>query len=226
MTRLTAPLNLGLGFRAGGILSTATMPWALLALLAGCNAVGTVLSVENRRTTDTIVHVAFGDDSKITGSDWPFCAGPRGGTCSFLLAAGASRDLPLAGAYLNATLSFDKSGCGATKAEVNINNPAWYDVLDVSLVDGYNEKVQIDVSPPGLSPVTLGPPVGETGNEKVFGLFPYGCDLCVSRGDPPCGISKGSDGCKTGPQFDPDVPCQWQGPKKGGGGQVVVALVP
>ena len=47
----------------------------------------------------------------------------------------------------------------------------------------------------------------------------------MERQNPPCGITKGTTGCKKGTQYDPDVPCQWQGPTKGGGGTVTVSLV-
>jgi len=137
--------------------------------------------------------------------------------CNFPLAAGASQPLP-GTAYLNATLSFDAEvGCGVTKAEVNINNPKWYDTLDVSLVDGFSNKVQITATPTGKSALVFGPPAGQTGNDKMLGVFPYGCDICVERQNPPCGIAKGKFDCKDGTQYDPKPPCQWQGPTMGGG---------
>ena len=203
-----------------------------LIILGACNGGGgTQVTVQNERAVSTTVYVAFGADSKVTASSWGFCAG-SGLNCSFDLApkntAGASRLLPNStAAYLNATFSFDAAvGCGVTKAEVNVNNPAWYDTLDVSLVDGYSDNVQIAATPTGGTPVTLGPTLGATGNEKVYGVFPVGCDICVERQNPPCGIAKGSVGCKTGTQYDPDVPCQWQGTVKGGGGTVTVSLLP
>lgn len=175
------------------------------------------------------VYVAFGADSKITADDWAFCTG-SGLTCNFPL--DGTRDLPTGGKYLNATLAFNQPvGCGVTKAELNVNNPAWYDVMDVSLVDGYSNNVKITITEKGDSLQTvLGPPKGKTGNEDVFGVFPVGCDLCVQRGAPPCGIPKGplhGDGCKaTGTQYDPKPPCQYQGATKGGGeSTIVVELV-
>ena len=180
----------------------------------------TTAAVHNKTKAATTVYVAFGSDSAITSSDWAFCTG-SGLNCSFPLAAGAVQ--PLTGiAYLNATIAFGEAvGCGVTKSEVNINNPAWYDILDVSLVDGYSNSVQIVATPTGGKAEQLGPPLGETGNEKVYGLFPYGCDICVERQAPPCGIPTGKAGCKTGTQYDPDVICQWQGPTMGGGGLAV-----
>jgi hypothetical protein len=201
---------------------------AVALLLAACNGTaGTKVSVHNLRAVPTTVYVSFGADSKVTSQDWPFCEGNGLLTCKFPLPARTPKALP-SPAYLNATLSFDQPvGCGVTKAEVNVNNPAWYDTLDVSLVDGYSDKVQILWTPTKGAGVLLGPPLGQTGNEKVYGLFPLGCDICVERQNPPCGIAKGKQGCKTGTQYDPDVPCQWQGPiKGGGGGDVMVALQP
>ncbi len=196
-------------------------------LVVGCEttqaATGTDVSVQNKRTTATTVYVSFGSDSKVTASDWSFCTG-SGLSCSFPLDASTTKPLPNPSSkYLNATFSFGEPvGCGVTKAEVNVNNPNWYDILDVSLVDGYSNDIEIVTSS-----ATLGPPKGETGNEKVYGLYPYGCDICVERQSPPCGISKGKQGCKTGTQYDPAVPCQWQGTTKGGGGEsVTVSLLP
>ena len=203
--------------------------FALGALvLAGCTPQdNTSLTVHNAKTTATTVYVAFGSDSVVGVADWSFCTG-SGLNCNFSVAAGTSKPLPNPNnAYVNATFSFDHAvGCGVTKAEVNVNNPDWYDTLDVSLVDGYSNKIEISVTPTKKPQVILGPPAGETGNEKVLGLFPFGCDICVERQNPPCGISKGKTGCKAGTQYDPDVPCQWQGPYKGGGGYATITLMP
>ena len=202
-----------------------TILFSLAALALGCGgatSTGTDLSVQNKQTTATTVYVSFGSDSKITAADWSFCTG-SGLNCSFPLAASTTTPLPNATyAYLNATFSFAAAvGCGVTKAEVNINNPSWYDILDVSLVDGYSNNVEINTGG-----VALGPPKGQTGNEKVYGLYPYGCDICVERKNPPCGIAKGTSGCKKGTQYNPDVPCQWQGTVMGGSGSVTIALLP
>jgi len=200
-----------------------------ILLLLACNGIhpdGTQVYVENQRTDATTVYVSFSGTSVLTPADWTFCEG-TGLTCSFQLDGKTTKQLPnKAHAYLNATFSFDAPvGCGATKAEVNVNNPDWYDILDVSLVDGYNEKLEISATPTGGKAVKIGPPVGKDGNEAVFGVFPYGCDICVARQDPPCDIPTGKSGCKKGTQYDPDVPCQWQGPVKGGGGDVTVSLL-
>jgi hypothetical protein len=199
-------------------------------LLTACNKnpapSATTLTIQNSRTTAGNVFVSFGADSKITAADWSFCPG-KGLTCSFPIAGQTSRLMPNPkGAYINATFAFNQPvGCGVTKAEVNINNPKWYDILDVSLVDGYSNNVQIVIKPVAVKDKTaatiLGPPHGATGNEKVLGVFPYGCDICVERQNPPCNIKKGKTGCKAGTQYDPKPPCQWQGTTKGGGGSAV-----
>ena len=205
---------------------------AILLCLAACSGskTSTGLSITNSQDAATVVYVTFGSDSKLGVADWSFCAG-SGLVCNFALGAHATRVMPNSkGKYLNATFSFDAAlACGNTKAEININNPAWYDTLDVSLVDGYSNKIKIVVTPTNRRyiAVTLGPPVGATGNEIIYGLFPYGCDICTARQNPPCGIPKGKTGCKVGTQYDPKPPCQFQGSTKGGGGQnVTVYLMP
>lgn len=170
------------------------------------------------------VYVSFGADSVVQPADWQsLCAitGPLNSRCAL---KGATV-LPVRG-YLNATFAFGAPvGCGSTKAEVNINNPKWFDVLDVSLVDGASNAVGIVYTAPGSAPVQLGPNV-RGDNSKVFGVFPLGCDICTARQNPPCGIAPGKDGCKKGTQYKPDVPCQVQGTIKGGGGTVVVSALP
>ena len=211
----------------------------LVAFFTGCSgcpptpgptATGTQVTLTNLQVATT-VYVAFGADSKIQAADWASFCTPNGAlNCSFSLTD--SQALPNAqGAYLNATIAFGSPvGCGATKAELNVNNPAWYDTFDVSLVDGYSNKVGMVYTPPASAdagaPVALGPPVGATGNEKVLGVFPFGCDICVAKQNPPCNIPKGTDGCKAGTQNNPTPPCQVQGAVKGGGGALEVVLFP
>lgn len=170
---------------------------------------------KNARSVPTTAYVAFGADSVVKPADWSFCTPSGALTCSFSLAPNEERDLPNGGRYVNFTLSFGAPvGCGSTKAEMNLMNPAWdKDTADVSLVDGFNLKVKI--SAPGTEP--LGPPAGASGNEKTFGVFPLGCDVCVAKQNPPCGQSpcKGPTcGCKAGPDpYHPDVPCQASNPR-------------
>lgn len=184
------------------------------------------LSVRNSSSGNTTVYVAFGADSTVLPAAWPFCVG-SGLNCSFPLPTGATKDLPLGGQYVNATFSFGAAvTCGITKAEVNLNNSSWYDIADVSLVDGFSNKVSIALLAytKGSKEITLGPPRGREGNEKVFGLFPLGCDICVARQKPSCGFPKGKDGCKAGTQYNPAVVCQYQGASKHGGQRVQIRL--
>jgi len=176
----------------------------------------------------TTVYISFGADSAIQSVDWAsWCTTTSALTCNFNLTG--SKPLPNPnGKYLNMTMSVGAPvGCGVTKAEINVNNPNWYDTLDVSLVDGYSNNMEIRYTPPtGPPTTTLGPLNGQTGNEKVLGVFPYGCDICTAQQNPPCGIPPGGSGCKAGTQYDPKPPCQFQGAVKGGGGIVEVVLLP
>lgn len=183
-------------------------------------AVGTVVTIGNATNADTTVFVSFGSNSVILPSSWSsFCTPLTALSCSFPLAATKRRVLPLSGSYLNATFTFGAPvGCGTTKAEVNVNNPSWYDVTDVSLVDGFSNYIMVEANGTRIF-------AKKSGNEKSFGVYPLGCDICVARQSPPCGISKGTDGCKAGTQYNPAVPCQYQGPTKGGGGKIEVLLV-
>ena len=207
----------------------------------------TQVSIVNQTANTATIYISFAADSAITQPQWAsFCTG-SGLTCQFTLAGnGGTQALPNpSGLFLNFTVAFNAPvGCGATKGEVNVNNPSWYDVLDVSLVDGYSNNVAIIATPTPGQAITLGPPNGQNGNESVYGLYPYGCDVCVARCSPPCGISKSSpllgcdascnncqgngvDGCKAGMQNSPTVPCQYQGAQLGGGGESVqVVLMP
>ena len=179
--------------------------------------------VKNKTASPVTVYVSFGADSVVLPAAWAsFCPSTARLNCQFPLAASGSQGLPLAGKYLNATISFGAPvGCGTTKAELNLNNPKWYDITDISLVDGYSNKVAIDVMDVSGAR-TLGPPKGASGNEKVYGLYPLNCDICTARQSPPCGASPGQSGCKAGSQYNPQPPCQNQGATMGGGSVVVV----
>ena len=189
----------------------------------GAAAGKSTVVVVNDTGASAMVYLAFGADSVVLPAAFPFCdtgQPPAPLSCSFRLASKAEQALPLAGAYLNVTMAFDAPvNCGSTKAEVNVNNPAWFDVLDVSLVDGFSNGVEIQTGTVMLAAFK------GTGNEKALGVYPLGCDVCVARQHPPCGMTPGRDGCKAGSQYAPDVPCQWQGAVKGGGTPVRVVLV-
>jgi hypothetical protein len=81
--------------------------------------------------------------------------------------------------------------------------------FDVSVVDGFNEKIQINLTPTNGKLTQLGPPVGKLGNQKIFGVFPYACTICAGIKNTPCGDA-GKGECKLGTESNPDVPCQYQ----------------
>lgn len=188
--------------------------------------------IQNKTDKDSVAHFAFGADSTVRG--WSFCKTESSG-CAAPILKHSSTELPLSGNYLNVTVSFDAPvGCGVTKAEINTNNPKWYSIADVSLVDGYSNRVQIsfqtnsisDAAPPADAAI-LGPPNGHHDNENVLGLFPYGCDICAGRSQPPCDIPlNNGKGCKAGTQYNPKPVCQFQGSVMGGRETIRVQLVP
>lgn len=182
---------------------------------------GGSITVVNKSKTATVVYVAFGADSVVLPPSWAFCTATSTLNCTFPLAGKGQQTLPTSGKYLNATISFGQPvGCGATKVELNVQNPSWYDVVDISLVDGYSTPVSIEIDGQ-----TLGPVVGPTGNENLYGVYPMGCDICVARSSgTPCGQTPGSKGCKAGTQYNPHPPCQHQGKTLGGGSTITVAL--
>lgn len=176
------------------------------------------VGVENATKKNVTVYVAFGADSVVTPSSWAVCGADGGLNCSFSLPAQTTMLLATGGQYLNATFSFNAPvACGVTKTELNLNNPKWYDTVDISLVDGFSNAVSLR-----YNEVTLGPVTSATGNEKALGVYPAGCDLCVARSaQTPCGMTPGTDGCKSGSQYDPSVPCQYQGLDTGGANVVI-----
>jgi len=206
------------------ILLTTCTPAPVPQPAVGAIEASATLEASNSTEKDTIVYISFGADSAVLPGAWSFCEATAKLNCSFPLKAGEVKDLPLSGKYLNATFAFGSVvGCGSTKAELNLNNPKWYDIADVSLVDGYSNKIWIEATDAGKTD-KLGPPNGADGNEKVFGLYPKGCDICTARKSPPCGQEPGTDGCKAGSQYDPEVPCQWKGSTMGGGSAIKLVL--
>jgi hypothetical protein len=151
----------------------------------------------------------------------PFCGGA---SCVVPIPDKVTINIPTGGKYLNATLAFDAPvGCGATKVELDLNNPKWFDIVDVSLVDGWNRPVEVALKDPSGTQ-KIGPVESALGNEKAFGVYPLACDICVERQKPPCGYEPGKTGCKSGTQYKPDVPCQYQGTVMGGGTSVLVTV--
>jgi hypothetical protein len=188
-------------------------------------------SVANYTSQKATAYVSFGTGSAITW--WAFCADAGSGICSFSLPPGGSQDLPARGNYLNATVSFNAvPSCGVTVGEVDLSNPSWTaDTANISLVNGWSNDIEILATSPDGGSTLLGPTEGPTGNASVFGVYPNGCDVCVGKQNPPCGIKPcgGPDGsppacgCKLGTQYNPVVPCQAQLERSGQ--EVVIALV-
>jgi len=189
--------------------------------VTGASLGPSTVTLANDADAGAIAYVAFGPDSQLTSAD---ACGSDAGTCSFSLPPKSVLELPVLGRYANLTVSFDEPvTCGSTKAEVNVNNPAWYDVVDVSLVDGFNRAVTLAViDGAGDHALHVSSP---SGNEAAFGVYPLGCDVCVARQRPPCPQTPGPGtraGCKAGTQDKPQVPCQYQGPTLHGGSRVFV----
>ena len=107
--------------------------------------------ITNKQSAPARVCINFAADSVLRPTDLPFCevTGPL--NCQFTLAANSSQDVPNPQAkHLNMAFSFNAPvTCGSTKAEVLVNNPKWFDILDVSVVDGFNEKIQMNLTPTG-----------------------------------------------------------------------------
>ena len=191
------------------------MIFVLAAVNADAATKDKKVKITNRQNTAVVASISFADNSQINAQTLgTFCnkGSAHKLNCRFEIPANGSKEIPgTAGKWLNMALAFKSDvGCGSTKAEINVNNPSWFDIVDVSLVDGFNEKIQIEVTPTGGKKTVLGPPAGKTGNERVFGVYPLGCDVCVERRNPPCGQTRGRDGCKSGTEMKPDVVCQYQ----------------
>ena len=191
------------------------------------------LSVTNTTSSPVDVWVSFGANSCVKQADIPGCKDAPYDLCTFNLTAsgtdGATKVIPPKACPMNLTFRFDSiEGCGTTKAEANINYPNEDDFWNVSLVDGWNRNVKIDVITADGSTKTLGPPNGKTGNENVFGVYPLNCDICVAIQKPNCPVEGTTDGCKVdvnGEHIDPlrpKVPCQWNSP---GQNQVTINIL-
>ena len=182
------------------------------------------LYVHNQKGVPAKVFVTFGGDSCITGNNIKIdgeagkCEPTLYGECVFTLAKGEKKEINLELCRADLTFRFNSAeGCGVTKLEANMNIPDWDDAWNISLVDGWNENVRIDIVTSDIGTKTMGPTKGKTGNQQAFGVYPYGCDVCTARQKPPCGIEMGDSECKTphgvNNQYNPDVPCQWNHPR-------------
>lgn len=173
-----------------------------------------MVHIINDQSEPATVFINFGDESALNSNDLSFCE-PEGKTrlnCRFRINGHASREIPNPQKKkLVMSLAFNAPvACGSTKAEVTVNNPTFCDNADVSVVDGFNERIQIEVDgrPMGQI-VTLGPPVGKLGNQQVFGVFPFACTICAGILNPPCG-SAGPQECHAGTESNPRPVCQYQ----------------
>ncbi len=115
----------------------------------------------NNQSSAADVFINFASNSVINVTNLGgFCDSQSIGSlnCHHTLAANKSEDLPNPDfKYVNLALAFNHVvDCGATKAEVIANNPDWYDIMDVSVVDGFNNKIEIDATEHGKMPVKLG----------------------------------------------------------------------
>jgi hypothetical protein len=167
------------------------------------------ISLVNNQSSPAEVNINFGSDSQLNARDLAgFCDSiSKPLNCHLTLAANSSKEIPNPDfKYVNLALAFNgQVTCGSTKAEVIANNPHWYDIMDVSVVDGFNNRIEIKAIPTGQSPVVLGPPAGLTGNQTIFGVFPLACTQCAAILNPPC-ESKGPSECHAGTESDPNPP--------------------
>src|SRR5262249_41321911 len=140
--------------------------------------------ITNQQGAAAEVYVNFAADSVLKPTDLPFCRVTGQRNCQFTLAPRSSQDFPNPQAkYLNMALAFNAPvTCGSTKAEVLVNNPSWYDVLDVSVVDGFNETIQMNVTPTVRQPTHLGPPVGQPRTHNALAPSPSPCASTTSVG--------------------------------------------
>jgi hypothetical protein len=184
------------------------------------------VTIRNTQNQPAKVYINFGADSAFNSNDLSFCD-PQTKTplnCQFTMPALSPQAIPNpAFKYINMTVSFNQPvACGSTKAEMVVNNPNFCDVFDVSVVDGFNEKIQLELdSRPVGQVVTLGPPVGQLGNQNVFGVFPFGCTICAGILNPPCGDA-GPRECHAGTESNPQPVCQFQVNQPNGDVQIIL----
>jgi hypothetical protein len=171
------------------------------------------ISLVNKQSSQAEVNINFGADSELNASDLAgFCDStsiPL--NCHLTLAGNSSKEIPNPNfKYVNLALAFNSPvTCGATKAEIIANNRKWFDIMDVSVVDGFNNQIEIRATPSGQATVILGPPTGLSGNQTLFGVYPFACTQCAAILNPPCG-SNGAGECHAGTESNPNPPCQYQ----------------
>ena len=143
--------------------------------------------IENKSGQTAKVYINFGGDSQITKKDMVvdgknICTINYGAekNCAFELANNASVTVPNPKFVpLNFTVAFNAFvDCCATKSEINANKSG-NDAANVSVVDGFNEKIKLTFKVTGKQDIVMGPPCGWDGNTNIYGVYPYRCDECV-----------------------------------------------
>jgi len=212
----------------------------------GMGTPSTTLNISNEGLATT-VYAVFSPESCTTISDWSTISCTSGDTttcttttnssiCSFPIASGDICTPPLqADCLTSINFAFNEEvvtqpcgitpGTGPSLAEVAINgndcsktpgcDSSPCDCVDISLVQGYKlPNISMTLS---KGPTVLGPTLGATGNQNVFGVFPVGCTNCLNREGCPCGIPcDDTTQChQGGTPNDPDVPCQASQPTGG-----------
>jgi hypothetical protein len=172
------------------------------------------VNIINNQSNAATVFINFGAESALNSNDLSFCdaEGKTPLNCRFKIDGHGSREIPNPQKKkVVMSLAFNAPvACGSTKAEITVNNPAFCDNADVSVVDGFNERIQIDVDGRPMGQVVkLGPPLGKLGNQQVFGVFPFACTICAGIVNPPCG-SAGPQECHAGTETNPNPVCQYQ----------------
>jgi hypothetical protein len=193
---------------------------------------GSEAAVKNESGKSTTVWASFSPDSKVTREDWISFCKPVTSGCMFHLGVDEIRYLQTSGKFLSVNLSFGQpgscEGTGVTLGEMSLNTSNNHDTVDISMVNGWNVDIKIDIAPKnapkdasfgGLGAVTLGPTDGPDSGALRLGVFPNGCDICVARQKPPCpwqtpcGTPDGGGvacGCQGGTQYNPSPVCQEQ----------------
>jgi hypothetical protein len=211
--------------------------FALVTLVALPASAEKTVFIKNTTAAPVKVYVAFGADSQVNKNNigFPctfFNTEPRGLNCGFDLSKGEQKQISQKGKILNMTVAFNKApGCGVTLAEVNANRSGiGADATNISVVDGFNEKIVVQYDHPNNKSLSfkIGPPCGLTDNEKVLGVFPHGCSICVSRKDVrQCGpYPEPGKGCHAGTEMEPNPKCQLNFTNQQTDGTVTLMIVP
>jgi len=209
---------------------------ALVTMVALPASAEKTVFIKNDTNASVKVYISFGADSQVNMKNLNFCTffntEPRGLNCGFDLPNKQQKQISQPGKILNMTVAFNKApGCGVTLAEINANRPgAGADATNISVVDGFNEKIVVQYDHPSNKSLSfkIGPPCGLIGNEKVLGVFPHGCSICVTRKDvrqcgpyPPVG-----QGCHAGTEMDSKPKCQINFGANQKDGTVTLMIVP